>query len=118
LRATARALELDTQSGDTAAAPARALVTGAAGFAGRHLLDFLASETGWELFGNVHAIPTRYPGVDRVRWVTADLTEREQAASMVGEVRPEYVVHLAAQSNVQVAFKDPEATIMNNVVGQ
>jgi GDP-4-dehydro-6-deoxy-D-mannose reductase len=37
---------------------------------------------------------------------------------MVAEVRPHYVFHLAAQSNVQVAFKDPEATLMTNVVGQ
>jgi GDP-4-dehydro-6-deoxy-D-mannose reductase len=37
---------------------------------------------------------------------------------MVAEVRPQYVFHLAAQSNVQTAFKDPEGTLMTNVVGQ
>ena len=50
--------------------------------------------------------------------MTADLTVREQAAEMVDEVRPDYVFHLAAQSYVPEAFRHPEATIMNNVVGQ
>src|SRR5207237_4757141 len=39
-------------------------------------------------------------------------------AEMVEQVRPDYVFHLAAQSYVPEAFRRPEATIMNNVVGQ
>jgi GDP-4-dehydro-6-deoxy-D-mannose reductase len=50
--------------------------------------------------------------------VGADLTSRDQATSLVEQVRPAYIFHLAAQSNVQKAFNDPETTIINNVVGQ
>ncbi|HUP28270.1 MAG TPA: GDP-mannose 4,6-dehydratase [Chloroflexia bacterium] len=98
-------------------APARALVTGAGGFAGKHLLHYLLSTTEWELFGNVLSRPDRSE-IGRVNWTTCDLTEKKGTAEMVEHVRPDFVFHLAAQSNVQQAFKDPEATLMNNVVGQ
>src|SRR5215210_5258483 len=101
----------------TQAAPVRALVTGAGGFAGRHLLSYLLSSTEWELYGNVLTPPD---GTDlgKVRWLTCDLTFQGGTADMIEQVRPDYVFHLAAQSNVQQAFKDPETTLMNNVVGQ
>src|SRR5688572_12632368 len=101
----------------TQTAPARALVTGAGGFAGRHLLSHLHSAVDWELYGNVLSHPVG-PAYEYVRWVSCDLTDREGTAHMIAEVRPDFVFHLAAQSNVQQAFKDPEATLMNNVVGQ
>lgn len=97
-------------------APVRALVTGAGGFAGKHLIYYLSAHTGWELYGNSHSADEPYDG--RIRWVHSDLTKKDEAASIVEQVKPGYVFHLAAQSNVQKAFKDPESTIMNNVVGQ
>lgn len=99
-------------------APARALVTGAAGFVGAHLLDYLRSHTNWELYGNALHSPTTEDNPKSVSWVACDLTNRRHSAAMLGELRPHYVFHLAAQSNVQQAFKDPEATLMNNVVAQ
>jgi GDP-4-dehydro-6-deoxy-D-mannose reductase len=96
----------------------RALVTGAGGFAGRHLLAYLASNAGWTLYGSRHRLPERDGAAGEVEWVAADLTVKDQAAALVDRVRPDYVFHLAAQSNVQQAFKDPEATLTNNVVGQ
>src|SRR5688500_18637322 len=79
-----------------------------------HLLE----ATGWELYANAHASHSRRARSERTRWVTSDLTNREEVAVMVADVRPDFVFHLAAQSNVQVAFKDPEATLMTNVIGQ
>jgi GDP-4-dehydro-6-deoxy-D-mannose reductase len=98
--------------------PVRALVTGAGGFAGSHLLAYLHEATDWELYGNAYSRPPGSRDTERLRWVTADLTMREPTADMVARVRPDYVFHLAAQSNVPEAFRRPEATIMNNVVGQ
>jgi GDP-4-dehydro-6-deoxy-D-mannose reductase len=50
--------------------------------------------------------------------VAFDLLDAEQTAEMVEQVTPGFVFHLAAQSNVQKAFKDPEGTFTSNVVGQ
>ena len=95
----------------------RALVTGAGGFVGKHLLAYLLGQTGWHIYGNAHAM-SLHPGDKRVSWVASDLTDRKAAATMVSVVRPDFVFHLAAQSNVQQAFKDPEGTFMTNVIGQ
>ena len=54
----------------------------------------------------------------RLEWLACDLTSREQGDETIGDVQPDFVFHLAAQSNVQRAFADPEATLVNNVVGQ
>jgi GDP-4-dehydro-6-deoxy-D-mannose reductase len=59
-----------------------------------------------------------HTGDERVRWVASDLTDRKATAAMVTEVQPDFVFHLAAQSNVQQAFKNPEGTFMTNVIGQ
>ncbi|MFL5735539.1 MAG: GDP-mannose 4,6-dehydratase [Chloroflexia bacterium] len=101
------------------APPARALITGAGGFAGRHLLAYLHTVTGWELYGNVHRMPGSWLGAER-SWslAPADLTDRAQVAGMVDRVRPDYVFHLAAQSNVPEAFRHPESTITNNILSQ
>ena len=95
----------------------RVLITGAGGFVGKHLLTHLATNTDWVLYGNAHSHPSSFE-LPRLEWVASDLTSREQTEVMVGKVQPDYVFHLAAQSNVQRAFADPEATIINNVVGQ
>jgi GDP-4-dehydro-6-deoxy-D-mannose reductase len=95
----------------------RALVTGAGGFVGKHLLRYLSSATSWELYGSaVHSHDD--PHLPSVRWLAFDLTDRDQTAQGVAEARPDFVFHLAAQSNVQRAFADPEATLVNNVVSQ
>lgn len=85
---------------------------------GGHLLRCLRESTQWELYANAHASQSRQRNGERANWVASDLTDRSQVAAMVAEVRPHFVFHLAAQSNVQVAFKDPESTLMTNVIGQ
>lgn len=95
----------------------RALITGAGGFVGKHLLTYLAQHTEWELYGNAHARPDAIT-LPALEWVAFDLTSREQTDKVVAEIRPDFVFHLAAQSNVQRAFADPESTLVNNMVGQ
>jgi len=95
----------------------RALVTGAGGFVGKHLLRHLSGATAWELYGNaLHRHDD--PDLSGVRWLTFDLTDRGQTAEGVAQAQPDFVFHLAAQSNVQRAFADPQATLVNNVVSQ
>jgi GDP-4-dehydro-6-deoxy-D-mannose reductase len=95
----------------------RAFITGAGGFVGKHLLRYLSRNTGWDLYGNANHRPE---GIDlpRVTWLSTDLTDRDRTAADVAEIKPDFVFHLAAQSNVQRAFQDPESTIVNNIVGE
>ncbi len=93
-------------------------MTGAGGFVGQHLLPLLLEKTGWQLYCNAHSHKHTSKVEGRIRWVHCDLTNVGQTSEVVGQVRPDFVFHLAAQSNVQVAFREPEATFMTNVVGQ
>ncbi len=90
----------------------RTLITGASGFAGRHLVDHLRATTDWELWALGRS---SQPDLDSVR---ADLLDRAAVASAVAQVQPDIVVHLAAQSFVPTSFEDPADTFNTNVLGQ
>jgi GDP-4-dehydro-6-deoxy-D-mannose reductase len=95
----------------------RAFITGAGGFVGKHLLRYLSQHTDWELYGNAGHRPAELE-LPRLKWVEADLTDAEKTATVVADVKPDFVFHLAAQSNVQKAFQDARATIVNNIVSE
>ncbi|ONI82027.1 GDP-mannose 4,6 dehydratase [Saccharothrix sp. ALI-22-I] len=92
--------------------PTRVLVTGVSGFTGRHVAAELIG-AGHEVVGLAHASPgTPVPGVEVHR---ADLLDRESLRSVVAEVEPDAVVHLAAISFV--AHGDADELYRANVVG-
>lgn len=95
-----------------------ALVTGASGFVGRHLVSCLLDNTDWQLICTTHSYPPGKSVDPRVQWVNCDMRDPIQVADLIKQTAPAFVFHLAAQSNVQGAFKDPEGTFTTNVVGQ
>ncbi len=90
----------------------RTLITGASGFAGRHLVDHLRATTDWELWALGRS---SQPDLGSVR---ADLLDRAAVADAVAQVQPDIVVHLAAQSFVPTSFENPADTFNTNVLGQ
>ena len=84
------------------------LVTGAAGFTGRYVLQALR-ERGFEAIGAVHG---RSPGPEEVAF---DLEDARAVAAAMRAVRPQAVVHLAAIAFV--AHEDVAAIYRVNVVG-
>lgn len=68
----------------------RVLVTGAAGFLGRHCLGDLAAR-GFE----VHAVSTRGERAGGAIWHRADLLDPGAARALVERVRPTHMLHLA-----------------------
>lgn len=72
----------------------RALVTGASGFIGSHLLALLRDEGA-----EVHAVSrVRRPPDESLTWHEADLGDREATDRLVAAVAPEVVFHLAGDS--------------------
>lgn len=97
----------------------RALITGAGGFVGDHLCAFLLTHTDWELLGTVYPrmVEVERPE-SRLRLKHADLRDREGVHTLVDEMRPDYIFHLAAQSFVPTSFADPWDTLENNIRGE
>ena len=100
--------------------PKRAFITGIAGFAGSHLAEHLLG-MGLEVSGaslpaggtaNVDHLG------DAIRLYPGDLSDAAWVRSVLAEVRPDYVFHLAAQAAVPTALAAPAQTLVNNIVGQ
>lgn len=88
---------------------ARALITGIAGFTGRYLEAELA-RAGHEVFGLTHA-----GGAQSARVFACDLCNAADMRTVVDEIRPDLVAHLAAVAFVGNA--DVDAIYGTNVVG-
>ncbi len=99
----------------------RALITGASGFAGSHLCEYLLDQPGWEIYAlSFPGWPTTHlePIRSRIHLLTGDLLVADWVTQMVSEVRPEVVFHLAAQSSPSASLVDPAGTLVNNIVAQ
>ena len=80
----------------------RLFVTGLSGFVGKHLQAYLAAaHTPWALL----SVPHRY-----------DLLEPESLGDLWPEL-PDAVIHLAGQTYVPEAFRDPARTLQINLLG-
>ena len=96
----------------------RVLITGVAGFVGRHLADQLLARGEDEVWGLARS-STRSDDLDRrVRLVEGDLCDREAVNRALELARPDAIYHLASQASVAKSLDDPLPTIVNNVVGQ
>ena len=93
----------------------RVLITGAAGFVGRHLSAQLARNRDWERFGIESRPGAHIPGL---RMVVCDLRDDALTRSVIRDCRPDYIFHLAAQANVPIAVASPSDTLINNAVAQ
>ncbi|MFN8521852.1 MAG: GDP-mannose 4,6-dehydratase [Chloroflexota bacterium] len=96
----------------------RVLITGIAGFVGRHLAAHLAASGNDEIWGIVREAGGESPLIPSARLVTADLQNRAQVDAAVQVANPDVVYHLAAQSSVARSLTDPLPTLTNNLVGQ
>ena len=94
----------------------KALITGANGFVGSHLVNHLAASTDYELIGTTTQ-PTA-GAMDALRWWQIDLRHADQVQTMLSEIQPDLIYHLAAQAFVPAAFKDPWNTLENNIKSQ
>ena len=96
----------------------RYVVTGGCGFVGSHLVELLISK-GKEIvvidkITNKRSIETK--GIDdQVQYLYMDMTNpilMEKALA-----KDDTVIHLAAQSHVDISFRNPVETTLTNVVG-
>lgn len=97
----------------------KALIIGAGGFVGGYLAKCLENEFNME----VHA--TKLPGTEAMedlsflkdRVYELDILNKADIVDLLYGIRPDYIFHLAAQSSVSAAWKNPTITIDVNIKG-
>ena len=87
----------------------RILITGASGFAGRHLAAYL-HQLGCQVYG-LNRLPA---GVEHVVELEGDLAVPEAASQAVQASAPDYVFHLAARTPANTAAVDDRNWLLEN----
>ncbi len=120
------------------------LITGAAGFIGSHLIDFLISkdftiygldlpgshfknlehyivedynishDKRLKIMGNNIQVPTYH---DNFKIIQCNLNNKKLLEELIQKINPKYIFHLGAQSLILPSWKDPINTIEANVIG-
>jgi GDP-4-dehydro-6-deoxy-D-mannose reductase len=97
------------------------LITGIDGFVGGHFVDFLISHHN--VF-EIHGIGLSKPAWNFVNipsiltnnhhFHVEDLIDIPKIESLIKDIQPDYILHLAAQSSVAESWKSPVASFINN----
>lgn len=99
----------------------KVLITGASGFIGSHLAEKLAFMGMDVLSCDIQVQPKSYFIINKVYKVVpfkfVDIRDREAVRECINSFSPDYIIHLAAQTLVTVALKNPHETLETNIMG-
>ena len=94
----------------------KCLVTGASGFIGSHLVEFLLA-CGHDVYGLSRRPNDRSSDRRGFTFLTCDILDSKRLSKLVAEIGPERVFHVAAQSSPEISWADPKGTFKTNVFG-
>jgi len=100
----------------------KALISGITGSGGSYLAEYIADNQDVEIHGisrwhsttsckNLERIQ------DKVQLHECDLTDFSSVLSVLKEVEPDYIFHLASHANVRASFDTPLSVMYNNIMG-
>ena len=94
-----------------------ALVTGAEGFIGSHLVRFLQAQE-WKVVGTFcPQLLVHVPKLVSVEFVRCDLRNGQRVSQILEKYQPTHIFHLGAQSLPTLSWEDPVSTFESNIMG-
>ena len=92
-------------------------ITGSNGFIGSRLAEFLLKKD-LDVYGTIRNKNERIAYLSgKMTTFECDILDKQKLESVLSEVKPDVVFHLAAQSKVVPSWQDPELTLKVNVLG-
>lgn len=86
------------------------LITGASGFLGWHLCQL--AKSNWDVYGTYFAHAAQIPGIKTIK---IDLRDFAALKTLFQEIKPDAVIHLAAQSSPNFCQNHPQESEIINV---
>ena len=106
------------------------LITGGAGFIGGALIRKLLKESKCSLYnldnltysGDLSSINSLLKSLDsntpkRYKFFKGDISDKSTVNELIQEIKPELIIHLAAETHVDQSIKFPEKFISSNIFG-
>ncbi len=98
----------------------KVLITGITGFAGSHLAEYLSGK-GLDVWG-ILRWRSRTENIDgfkeKLHLIEGDIRDSSSMTSVIEDVKPDWIFHLAAQSYVPMSWKAAEETLSTNIMGE
>lgn len=89
-------------------------ITGATGFVGCYLREFLNSQ-GHRIWGSAYPDVPEFSAEEQIFYL--DIRSEKDVFKHINEMRPDWVFHLAAVSNVRHSWNRRKETLETNIVG-
>lgn len=93
----------------------RVLVTGAGGFVGGHLVLALVDRGHHVVAGGIQ--DSNFKFQREIEIFNFDITDYLSIEQIISKIKPDAIIHLAAQSMVKRAWEEPAGTITVNTIG-
>jgi GDP-4-dehydro-6-deoxy-D-mannose reductase len=94
-----------------------ALVTGAEGFIGSHMVKFLHVR-GWNVIGlHLQEGSDCLPKLSNVRFAQCDLRNGQRVTQVLTQYQPTHIFHFGAQSLPTLSWANPVETFESNIMG-
>jgi GDP-4-dehydro-6-deoxy-D-mannose reductase len=97
------------------------LITGISGFVGGHFTDYLLkTKTDNVIHGVSRSKPTwdfiqnRNQVLRLITFYQCDLLDSAKIHALIGDIQPDYILHLASFSSVAQSWREPLASFLNN----
>lgn len=92
----------------------KGLIIGAAGFVGNYLINEIMEN---EIEPYATKLPYEKLENDSIKVYDLDIMDKDAVIALLFEIRPDFIFHLAAQSSVGLAWKNPGLTVDVNIKG-
>ena len=90
------------------------LITGATGFVGKYVIEYLANRANAQLICTYRRIP-KETNNRNIIWEQVDLNDLGTLITIIKTHQPNYIIHLAAESSVGYSWKFPVQSFRNNI---